>query len=129
MVDFSVGRVAAAYASQGVPSLDRPDPMDAVLRGSPGLAAPGAGAAQAPNAAMPVAPSGDSFGAFIDRAVTQAVNTVSAGEQASLEALSGQVSTQEVVQKVIAAEMTVQSVIAIRDKMVQAYQEIMRMPI
>lgn len=104
MIDFSIGRVAAAYAAD--------DPA-AAMPASPAAAAP--------------AESG--FGAFLDDQVARAVDTVRHGEAVSLAAIAGRASAQEVVQSVIAAEMTIQTVVAIRDKMVQAYQEIMRMPI
>ncbi|HSK41691.1 MAG TPA: flagellar hook-basal body complex protein FliE [Arenibaculum sp.] len=113
MIDFSIGKVAAAYASNrsAMPSA----PIEA-----PGGIGPSAAVAAVPD---------DSFGAFIDDQLTRAVGTIQHGESASLAAVAGKASAQEVVQSVIAAEMTIQTVVAIRDKMVQAYQEIMRMPI
>lgn len=87
-----------------------------------GLAAPaGAAAVDAPR-------RGD-FSRYVENAVRTALNTVRAGEQVSTAGLQGKASAQEVVQAVLSAEMTVQSVVAVRDKMVSAYLDIMRMPI
>jgi flagellar hook-basal body complex protein FliE len=44
-------------------------------------------------------------------------------------AVSGHTSLQEVVEAVNAAELTLQTVVAVRDRMIAAYQEILRMPI
>ena len=55
--------------------------------------------------------------------------TLKESERVSIAAVSGQASAQDVVRSVLAAEMTVQTVVAIRDKMVQAYQDIMRIAI
>ena len=43
--------------------------------------------------------------------------------------LSSQADLNEIVTAVNNAEMTLQTVVAVRDKVIQAYQEIMRMPI
>lgn len=128
MIDFSIGKVAAAYASNrsGIPGAPIPAPVreaGSALGTDPGA---GLGAGIGPDAAT-AAEGG--FGAFIDRQIAGAVDTVRRSERVSLAAIAGKASTQEVVQSVIAAEMTIQTVVAIRDKMVQAYQDIMRMPI
>ena len=45
------------------------------------------------------------------------------------QAVLGNASLTEIVESVTAAELTLQTVVAVRDKMLQAYQDIMRMPI
>ncbi|OPH15019.1 flagellar basal body protein FliE [Azospirillum brasilense] len=99
--------------------------------------APAASLATPPNAAAAASPSADtaastaesSFGAFLDRQVSQAVETLNEGERMSVAAVAGKAGTHEVVRSVLAAEMTVQTVVSIRDRMVQAYQDVMRMAI
>jgi len=59
----------------------------------------------------------------------QSIDTLRAGEAASARAVSGEASLIEVVSAVSASELTLQTVVAIRDRMVGAYQEIMRMPV
>jgi flagellar hook-basal body complex protein FliE len=46
-----------------------------------------------------------------------------------LRALAGKADVGQVVQAISAAETTLQATIAVRDRVVQAYQEIIRMPI
>ena len=41
----------------------------------------------------------------------------------------GQANLQDVVEAVNAAEVTLQTVVAVRDRMIAAYQDIIRMPI
>ncbi len=50
-------------------------------------------------------------------------------ESASISALQGGSTTLEVVEAIKAAEMTLQTATAVRDKVVQAYQEVSRMAI
>lgn len=58
-----------------------------------------------------------------------AIKTMKTGEQMSAKAVTGDASLPDVVQAVNAAEMTLSTVVAIRDRLVSAYEEIMRMPI
>jgi flagellar hook-basal body complex protein FliE len=51
------------------------------------------------------------------------------GEATALAGINGQVSTQKVVEAVMTTEQTLQSAIAIRDKVVSAFLELSRMSI
>lgn len=75
--------------------------------------------------------SGDSasFGDVLKNSAVEAIQTMRAGEAASARAVTGAASMPEVVQAVTAAEITLDMAIGIRDRMISAYQEIMRMPI
>ncbi|CAO3458525.1 Flagellar hook-basal body complex protein FliE [Azospirillum argentinense] len=114
-----IGRAAAAYGLHRAP-LAQPAPAAA-------LATPPAAAASPSTETTASAES--SFGAFLDRQVSQAVETLNEGERMSVAAVAGKAGTHEVVRSVLAAEMTVQTVVSIRDRMVQAYQDVMRMAI
>jgi len=57
------------------------------------------------------------------------VDSVREGDQMAIKGLTGQASLQEVVQATMAMEQTVQVSVALRDKLVEAYQEVMRMPV
>ena len=46
-----------------------------------------------------------------------------------MRGINGQANTQEVVDAVMSAERTLQTAVAVRDKIVTAYLEISRMPI
>ncbi|ALV26355.1 flagellar hook-basal body complex protein FliE [Pannonibacter sp. Q-1] len=62
--------------------------------------------------------------------VTQeAIERVKEGEAVSIAGISGKASAQQVVEAVMAAEASLQTAIAIRDKVVSAYQEVSRMAI
>lgn len=70
-----------------------------------------------------------SFGAMIKSAVDKVVTTQKASEAVSAQAVLGQASLTDVVQAVSEAEITLQTVMSVRDRLVAAYQDIMRMPI
>jgi flagellar hook-basal body complex protein FliE len=59
----------------------------------------------------------------------EAVNDLKAGEAAAISGLQGQTPVQQVVESVMTAERSLQTGIAIRDKLVSAYQTISQMPI
>lgn len=75
------------------------------------------------------APKGPSFGDMMKSAVQESVNNVRAGEQASARAVTGEANLQDVVGAITQAELTLETVVAVRDRLASAYQEIMRMPI
>lgn len=75
------------------------------------------------------APQKESFGDVLKNAAVKSIETLRGGEAASARAVSGDASLPEVVQAITAAEVTLQTVVAVRDRMIGAYQEIMRMPV
>jgi flagellar hook-basal body complex protein FliE len=77
----------------------------------------------APQAADP------SFGQMLDKMTTDAVSSVKTGEAAAISAVEGKISVQEAVDKIMSAERSLQTMIAVRDKVVSAYQEISKMTI
>lgn len=74
-------------------------------------------------------PQGADFGSLVKNATTEAIDTMRAGEKASADAVTGKANLTDVVDAVTNAELTLNTVIATRDKMMEAYQEILRMPI
>lgn len=52
-----------------------------------------------------------------------------AAEKLSVQAVAGKADINEVVAAVSNAEVTLQTVVAVRDKVISAYQDILRMPI
>jgi len=72
---------------------------------------------------------GNSFSDLLKVSARNTIDSLRAGEQASAKAVAGEADLPEVVQAITAAEVTLQTVVAIRDRMVSAYQEIMRMPV
>jgi flagellar hook-basal body complex protein FliE len=86
--------------------------------------ATGVGAGAATTAA-----AGPSFGQVLAEVASGAVNTMKAGEATAISGITGNASVQKVVESVMQAEQALQTAIAVRDKLVSAYQEISRMAI
>jgi flagellar hook-basal body complex protein FliE len=72
---------------------------------------------------------GPSFDQALVQVVGSAVDTLQAGEAVAIQGVEGAVSPMKVVDSVMAAQRSLQSVLAIRDKAVSAYQEVARMAI
>ncbi|PRD51652.1 flagellar hook-basal body complex protein FliE [Phyllobacterium myrsinacearum] len=82
--------------------------------------------ASMPGAASPAVATGQpSF----DSVLSQVTGKLQNAEAVSLKSMTGDVPTRDVVNAVMDAEKSLQTAIAIRDKIVQAYLEISRMPI
>ena len=83
-----------------------------------------------PAAASASAPAaGPSFSDVLAEISGSGLHALRQGEAAALAGIQGQASVQQVVQAVMSAEQSLQTAIAIRDKVVAAYQEISRMAI
>ena len=72
---------------------------------------------------------GPSFEQALSQVIGSAVDTLQAGEAVAIQGVEGAVSPMKVVDSVMAAQRSLQSVLAIRDKAVSAYQEVARMAI
>ncbi|WP_395645420.1 flagellar hook-basal body complex protein FliE [Terricaulis sp.] len=72
---------------------------------------------------------GVDFGQLVQEAVRQAGQSANVAEQQSLAVAAGQADIVDVVTAIAAAETQLQTVIAVRDQVISAYQEILRMPI
>ena len=101
-------------------------PITSGAAGVAGLAQPAGGAKPAATRAQPPA---ESFGAVLQQTLSDARTAGERSEVATIQALGGQISLQEVVEAVNAAEITLQTVVAVRDRLIAAYQDIIRMPI
>lgn len=73
--------------------------------------------------------STSSFGNALQNAVTSAIETGHAAEAQAMQAIAGGGNLTEVVTALSRAELTLQAATAVRDRVVQAYQDIMKMPI
>ena len=69
------------------------------------------------------------FDSVMKQVTTDAIGTLKAGEAASISAMQGKESTRRVVEALMSAEQALQTAVAVRDKVVQAYQEVVRMSI
>lgn len=73
--------------------------------------------------------SGGGFGDVLSRALSGVVDAGHQADAKSMQAIAGQGNLTDVVTAVSRAELALQSAVAIRDRVVQAYQDVMRMPI
>ncbi len=72
---------------------------------------------------------GGGFGVVLAQVAQGALDSGHAADAASAGALAGQGGVTEVVMAVSKAELALQTAVAVRDRVVAAYQDIMRMPI
>jgi flagellar hook-basal body complex protein FliE len=91
-----------------------------------GIAPPQAAAAY--RAAQAPAEAAGPEGGFA-ATMRRAVEVGRSADAASTQALLGQGSVSDVVLAVSRAELTLQTAVAVRDRVVSAYQDVMRMPI
>jgi flagellar hook-basal body complex protein FliE len=83
-----------------------------------------------PAAAMPTPGAGaTNFSDMLSQVAHDAVSTLKTGEAAAISGIQGQASVQHVVEAVMDAQTTLQTAIAVRDKVISAYQDISRMAI
>jgi flagellar hook-basal body complex protein FliE len=81
-----------------------------------------------PQAAM--APTeGPSFEQALAQAIGSAVDTLQTGEGVAIQGIEGAADPMKVVESVMGAQRSLQTVLAIRDKAVAAFQEVSRMAI
>ncbi|MGD0864976.1 MAG: flagellar hook-basal body complex protein FliE [Rhizomicrobium sp.] len=83
----------------------------------------------APAAATGGSAPATSFSDFLSGAMNNAVGTMQAGEQMATKQVAGQADIVDVVNAVNSAELSLDTVVAVRDKVIAAYQNIMQMPI
>ncbi len=74
-------------------------------------------------------PAGKSFADFVTTFVDSAKSAGVAAESATIQSVNGTADLNEVVTAVANAEIMLQTVVTVRDKVIQAYQEIIKMPI
>ncbi|MDQ2801383.1 MAG: flagellar hook-basal body complex protein FliE [Pseudomonadota bacterium] len=72
---------------------------------------------------------GEDFGATLERAVGGAIAEGHAADTQAAAAITGSGSITDVTTALARAQLALESATAIRDRVVQAYQDIMKMPI
>jgi flagellar hook-basal body complex protein FliE len=73
--------------------------------------------------------TGGGFGSMVEKLVSDAASTMRTAETAGAKQVAGKGDLIDVVTAVGAAETALDTVVAVRDRMVNAYSEIMRMQI
>ena len=89
----------------------------------------GTSAGSAGSAATSGAAGAGDFSNFLSNALRDGIGTMKQGEVMAGRQITGQANIVDVVSAVNQAEVTLDTVVAVRDKVVQAYQSIMNMPI
>ena len=72
---------------------------------------------------------GPSFDQALAQVIGSAVDTLQTGEAVAIQGVEGAAAPMKVVESVMAAQRSLQTVLSIRDKAVSAYQEVARMAI
>lgn len=74
------------------------------------------------------APGGD-FASMVKNIAQDAIDSGKQAEEMSKAALAGKASLRDVVAAVNNAELTLETVVSVRDKVISAYNDILKMPI
>ena len=69
------------------------------------------------------------FGSILSDVVNSTVESLQESEKAAVAATAGKADIVDVVTSITNAELTLQAVVTVRDKVIEAYQDIMKMPI
>lgn len=98
-----------------------------VAKGLQGLGA--AGAASGIGATAASANPGADFGSVFAGVAQQFVDNLAQGEAQAVAGVQGKAAVQDVVQAVMSAEQSLQLAMAMRDKVVAAYQQFVQMQV
>ena len=79
--------------------------------------------------AAPAAGGGQDFGDLLKSVMTDAMQASKTAESQIAAQVSGKAELVDVVTAISSAETSLETVMAVRDQVISAYQEIMRMPI
>lgn len=71
----------------------------------------------------------NTFGNLVQNAIKKAIDINKQSESLSIAAINDRADLNQVVTAVSEAELSLQAVTAVRDKVIEAYREILRMPI
>lgn len=77
----------------------------------------------------PSAAPGSNFASMVKGVAEDAIGSAKEAEELSKAALAGKASLRDVVTAVNNAELTLETVVAVRDKVISAYNDIIKMPI
>lgn len=72
---------------------------------------------------------GKDFASLVKEVTSAAIEAGQKSEAATMQALAGKADLTDVVVAVTNAEVALQTVVAIRNRVIQAYQDIIRMPL
>ncbi len=73
--------------------------------------------------------TGEDFADLVKGAIKEAVKIGERSEGLSIASISGKTDLTQVVTAVAEAELTLQTVVTVRDKIMESYRQIIRMPV
>lgn len=73
--------------------------------------------------------TGPDFSQILAQNLQSVVETGQSSDQATLDMINGKADIVDVVTAIAETEIAIESMVAVRDRIIQAYEEIMRMPI
>jgi len=76
-----------------------------------------------------IQPSGQDFTSLLTQSLGGAIDAGEQAEAQSLQAISGHGDLTKVVAAVSRAQLALQTTVAVRDRVLQAYQDVIKMPI
>ena len=94
-------------------ALSQVPPIGGIGRGQPGSATA----------------SGQQFADLVREFANKSINAEHEGEKLSVQAVDNDADLVDIVTAVTNAEITLETVVTLRDRVIQAYQEVIRMPI
>ncbi len=71
----------------------------------------------------------DGPGADFSKVASDFANTLRQGEETAAAAMTGDADPHALVQALAQTELAIETAVTVRDKVVEAYQEILRMPV
>ncbi len=89
----------------------------------------GLGDAETPDVTSGNAGGGSSFAQMLSQTLGSTANAQHTAETAQLQSLSGKGDLTNLVTAITNAELTLDTIVAVRDKVISAYQSIVGMPI
>lgn len=111
MADMTIANAAATYAANA--SVKVASPAVATMPAATGASEAGQ----------------SNFASMVSDALSSVRDASGKAEQQSLQSIQGNAPLHDVVAAVSNAEVTLQTVVAVRDRVISAYQDIIRMPI
>lgn len=69
------------------------------------------------------------FGELVSENIQSVAESGKVSDQMSIDMVNGNANVVDVVTAIAETELAIESVVAVRDRVIQAYEEIMRMPI
>lgn len=70
-----------------------------------------------------------SFADLLEETAVNTVNTIRAGDATAIRAIGGEATIQQAVEATLNMETAVRTTVAVRDKIIEAYQEVLRMSV